>query len=113
MPARSSRVGALYVPGRFSVVIPTRERAHTLRSTLQTCLDQEFQDYEIVVCDNHSSQATREVIEELFLASLCRLPRDAERAVLLARVERAADRRAALEDLLWALLSSKEFLLRK
>ncbi|HYT91760.1 MAG TPA: glycosyltransferase family A protein [Gemmataceae bacterium] len=49
---------------RFSVVIPTRERAHTLRSTLQTCLEQDFEDYEIVVCDNHSSPATRAVVEE-------------------------------------------------
>ncbi|WP_019877479.1 glycosyltransferase family 2 protein [Sporichthya polymorpha] len=48
----------------FSVVIPTRERAETLRSTLQTCLAQDFDDYEIVVCDNHSSPATREVVDQ-------------------------------------------------
>jgi hypothetical protein len=51
------------MPPRFSVVIPTRERAHTLRSTLRTCLDQEFDDYEIIVCDNCSSPATHEVVE--------------------------------------------------
>ncbi len=50
-------------PPRFSVVIPTRERPQTLRSTLQTCLDQDFDDYEVVVCDNHGSPATREVVE--------------------------------------------------
>jgi hypothetical protein len=49
---------------RFSVVIPTRERAHTLRHCLKTCLDQDFTDYEIIVCDNHSSPATREVVAE-------------------------------------------------
>jgi hypothetical protein len=48
---------------RFSVVIPTRERAQTLRACLQSCLDQEFTDYEIIVCDNHSSPATRQVVE--------------------------------------------------
>jgi hypothetical protein len=48
---------------RFSVVVPTRERAETLRFTLQTCLDQDFDDYEVVVCDNHSSPATRAVVE--------------------------------------------------
>lgn len=48
---------------RFSVVIPTRERAGTLRYALSTCLDQTFDDYEIVVSDNFSSPATREVVE--------------------------------------------------
>jgi Glycosyl transferase family 2 len=49
---------------RFSVVIPTRERAPTLRYCLRTCLDQDFDDYEIVVCDNCGSPATREVVDE-------------------------------------------------
>src|SRR5262249_57858095 len=50
---------------RFSVVIPTREGAHTLKYTLQTCLVQDFDNYEIVVCDNHGSPATRELIDAL------------------------------------------------
>ena len=49
---------------RFSVVIPTRQRANTLRHTLQTCLASDFDDYEIVVCDNCSSPETRQVVEE-------------------------------------------------
>lgn len=49
---------------RFSVVIPTRERAETLRFALRTCLEQSFDDYEIVVSDNFSSPATRAVVEE-------------------------------------------------
>jgi len=48
---------------RFSLVIPTRERAETLRYSLQTCLEQDFEDYEIIVADNHSSPATREVVD--------------------------------------------------
>ena len=49
---------------RFSVVIPTRERAETLRVTLATCLDQDFDDYEVIVCDNAGSPATRAVVDE-------------------------------------------------
>ena len=52
------------MPPRFSVLIPTRERASTLRSTLATCLDQDFDDYEILVCDNGTSEATRRVVDE-------------------------------------------------
>jgi glycosyltransferase involved in cell wall biosynthesis len=49
---------------RFSVVIPTRERAETLSHALRTCLEQNFADYEVVVCDNASSPATRQVVEQ-------------------------------------------------
>src|SRR5262245_5218182 len=47
---------------KFSVVIPTRERADTLRVALQTCLSQDHDDYEVVVCDNCGSPATRAVV---------------------------------------------------
>jgi hypothetical protein len=50
---------------RFSIVVPTRERAATLHYCLRTCLAQDYDDYEVVVCDNHSSPATRQVVEEL------------------------------------------------
>ena len=50
---------------KFSVVIPTRERAETLRFALRTCLDQTFDDYEVVVSDNFSSPATKRVVDEL------------------------------------------------
>ncbi|MGD9656931.1 MAG: glycosyltransferase family A protein [Methylocystis sp.] len=49
----------------FSLVVPTRERADTLRYTLLACLRQDFDSYEIVVCDNCSSPATRQVVEEI------------------------------------------------
>ncbi|WP_439621791.1 glycosyltransferase [Gemmata sp.] len=51
-------------PVRFSVVIPTRERADTLRHALRTCLDQTFDDYEVIVSDNCGSPATRAVVDE-------------------------------------------------
>ena len=54
-----------------------------------------------------------EIIDELFLASLCRMPTTEERTGLIRRVEMAADRRESLEDVLWGLLNSKEFLLRR
>ncbi|HMF15614.1 MAG TPA: DUF1549 and DUF1553 domain-containing protein [Gemmataceae bacterium] len=53
------------------------------------------------------------IIEELFLASLCRFPSPRESAVLVKQVEESRQRREALEDVLWGLLNSKEFLLRK
>src|SRR5262245_13986684 len=50
---------------KFSVIIPTRERAATLRHALRTCLDQDFDDYEVIVSDNDSSPPTRAAVEEV------------------------------------------------
>jgi glycosyltransferase involved in cell wall biosynthesis len=50
---------------RFSVVIPTRDRPDTLRHSLATCLDQEFGDYEILVCDNGTARAADGIVREL------------------------------------------------
>jgi hypothetical protein len=60
-----------------------------------------------------AGKSNEAIVEELFVAALCRLPNDRERSALVARIDAARDRRAALEDVLAALLSSKEFLLRK
>ncbi len=53
-----------------------------------------------------------QIIDEAYLAALSRPPSDAERAALLAALgsARGDERRAALEDLYWSILSSKEFL---
>ncbi|MFM8273373.1 MAG: DUF1553 domain-containing protein, partial [Gemmata sp.] len=49
------------------------------------------------------------IIDELFLATCARRPSDAERAKMLDAFA-DGDRRAAVEDVMWALLNSKEFL---
>ncbi len=54
-----------------------------------------------------------EIVEELYLAALCRLPSVKEREIALAMIGRAKNRRAALEDLVWGLVNAKEFLLRQ
>jgi hypothetical protein len=53
------------------------------------------------------------ILDELFLAAYSRLPRDAERAHLLAEVAAAKDDKAlaaAWQDVFWAMLNSREFL---
>jgi len=51
-----------------------------------------------------------EIIDELYLGALGRFPNAAERARALVHVQQASDPRPALEDVLWALVNSKEFL---
>ncbi len=52
------------------------------------------------------------IVEELYLSALSRYPTDHEMGALLATLNDASekDRRAVLEDVYWAVLSSREFL---
>ena len=52
------------------------------------------------------------VLDELTLAALSRGPTASERSGFLGHVKRAPDRRRAWEDVAWAIVNSKEFLLR-
>lgn len=51
-----------------------------------------------------------DVLDDLFLRTLARRPSDAERAALLAPIAEGVDPAVALEDALWALCNSREFL---
>ncbi len=53
-----------------------------------------------------------ELVAELSLAILSRLPTTSECDTFLAHVARAKDQRKAWEDVAWAMINSKEFLLR-
>lgn len=47
----------------FSIVVPTRNRASLLRQALTTVLAQTYPDFEVVVSDNHSTDATASVVQ--------------------------------------------------
>lgn len=46
----------------FTLIIPTRERAQTLEYALKTCTAQDYDNFEILVCDNASRDQTRDVV---------------------------------------------------
>jgi hypothetical protein len=50
-----------------------------------------------------------EVVDELFLSTLSRLPEEDERRAACAHVSAAASHAAAFEDILWGLLNTQEF----
>jgi hypothetical protein len=60
-----------------------------------------------------AGKSNAEIVDEFYLAALCRPPTATERQAALAILSRAKDRRAALEDLVWGLVNAKEFLLRQ
>jgi hypothetical protein len=53
------------------------------------------------------------IVEEVYLAALCRPPSDRERAAALAVIASSKDRRSGLEDVAWGVLNAKAFLLRR
>jgi hypothetical protein len=59
-----------------------------------------------------AGRSNAEIVEELYLSALSRMPGEQEAAGARAYLDRASDRGKAAEDLLWALINAKEFLLR-
>ncbi|HKI18701.1 MAG TPA: DUF1549 and DUF1553 domain-containing protein, partial [Isosphaeraceae bacterium] len=58
-----------------------------------------------------SEKSPAEVVDELYLGTLSRFPTEKERATMLdAFADQSEGRRAAVEDVLWTLLNSKQFL---
>lgn len=48
---------------KYTIIIPTRDRAETLSGTIQSCLRQRYENFEIIVSDNVSSDNTKAVVE--------------------------------------------------
>ena len=61
----------------------------------------------------HSGKSPPETLTDLYWHTLSRPPAPAELARLVPELEKAPDIRAALEDIMWSLVNSKEFLLRR
>jgi Protein of unknown function (DUF1549)/Protein of unknown function (DUF1553)/Bacterial Ig-like domain (group 2) len=115
--ARSAFLAAFGRPARKLACECERERDPTLYQALQLIsgravngkLRSDTGRIATLVAKNRPDDAA---IEELYLASLSRPPSDAEKHAARQALQAASDRRQGLEDLLWALLNSKEFLFR-
>ena len=59
-----------------------------------------------------AKKSEKEILEELYYAAMSRPPFPDEVEVALAHVAKAADKRKAWEDVLWAVLNTREFLFR-
>lgn len=60
-----------------------------------------------------SGRSPEAIVEELTWAALSRPPTAEERVSLATYVAQTADRRSAIEDVVWGLVNAKEFLLRR
>lgn len=46
-----------------SIILPTYERAHLIQRSVDSVINQTFENWELIICDDGSSDASREVIE--------------------------------------------------
>ena len=58
-----------------------------------------------------SKQPDDKIVEELFLATLSRKPLEKESAKAVEFLKGATNRTEALQDILWALINTREFIL--
>ena len=49
----------------FSVILPTFNRGHLLRDTIQSVLTQEFTNFEFIIIDDASTDNTQEILREM------------------------------------------------
>jgi hypothetical protein len=56
-----------------------------------------------------SGTSNAEIIDELYLTALSRFPTTEERTLMLNALQSSSDHRAAIEDIIWVLLNSREF----
>ncbi len=61
----------------------------------------------------NSGKPFAEIVDELYWSALSRSPSSEETAATVAHLTSATDKRRALEDIAWALLTSDEFVLRR
>lgn len=59
-----------------------------------------------------SPAGTGKIVEELYWRALTRLPTAMEKEKLVAFIDGASNKRAAMEDIAWSLINAKEFVLR-
>ncbi len=50
----------------FSIIIPSYNRAHSIKKAIESILTQTFQDFEILVIDDASTDNTEEVVSSIF-----------------------------------------------
>ena len=49
---------------KFSIILPTYNRANLIQQAISSVCDQTYSDWELLIIDNHSSDGTREILEK-------------------------------------------------
>ena len=69
-------IASLKSTPRVSVVIPTYNRADLLPQTIASVLNQTFADFEVLIVDDGSTDATAQIIREIEDSRLIYIPQE-------------------------------------
>lgn len=98
---------------------PKRESACACERSSEPTIDQALQILNGALVSNKTAHGAAEyaritgdapLVEELYLAALARLPTDKERTISVTYLQQRPNHNDAVQDLLWALLNTQEFL---
>ena len=64
MPERHASIPIISGSTKFTIIVPTRERAETLHFCLKTLLKQKYTNFEVLVSDNFSQDETSKVVTD-------------------------------------------------
>ena len=59
-----------------------------------------------------SDMTSEQIVDELYLSTFSRFPSDVERGYVMGLLKDVKNRRAVVEDLMWAMVNSPEFSIR-
>jgi len=101
-------------PARESVCTCDRRNEPTLAQALHlingNTFTQAFESGSSRITERVNAETSiPEIVNELYLAAYSRTPREDEQARMVNYVESSEDRKAAIEDVYWSVLNSKEF----
>src|SRR5262249_24644491 len=102
-------------PKRVTVCECERSTGATLQQVLLLANSEEIEN-KLAAGDGRvtkliqAKKSPKEAVEELYLAAYSRMPTADELAKTLAHIEAQQNKQQALEDVLWVILNSKEFM---
>jgi hypothetical protein len=71
---------------------------------------QKIQEGQLIARELQAGKTPDQIVEELYIRSLCRRPTDQEKLNVMTILAEQPDPTRALEDVFWALLNSREFI---
>ncbi len=97
-------------PERKTACVCERREEASLDQALQLMNSRLIRDQVANARRGLHALSDNELTDQLYLSAFSRLPRTAERTTVIRHLEAALDRGEAIEDLVWALINTNEFM---